>query len=145
MIKAFQCVRQGCLHVQSEACLTQEKVPYGGGGEWGSSESFWKEKVADKRHPPSPPCPTQDFSVENLPPILTLFLCFLLFFFLTLPIVANENVQRRVSCSLSWLTLRRWNLWVTQLYRCERKLRCKGLGVKKAAALCVYKCCMDRL
>lgn len=27
MIKAFECVRQGCLHVQSEACLTQEKVP----------------------------------------------------------------------------------------------------------------------
>lgn len=36
MIKAFECVRQGCLHVQSEACLTQEKVPLlgeeGGGG-----------------------------------------------------------------------------------------------------------------
>lgn len=27
MIKASECVRQGCLHVQSEACLTQEKVP----------------------------------------------------------------------------------------------------------------------
>ena len=32
MIKAFECVRQGCLYVQSEACLTQEKVPLLEGG-----------------------------------------------------------------------------------------------------------------
>lgn len=37
MIKAFECVRRGCLHVQSEACLTREKVPLTegkNGGPW---------------------------------------------------------------------------------------------------------------
>lgn len=51
MIKAFEYVRQGCLHVQCDACLTQEKVPLLE-GEWRSSASFWKEKAADKGYPP---------------------------------------------------------------------------------------------
>lgn len=42
MIKAFECVRQGCLHVQSEACLTQEKVPFLEGG--GPQHPFENEK-----------------------------------------------------------------------------------------------------
>lgn len=66
MIKAFECVRQGCLQVQSEASLTQEKLPLLE-GDCGSSAFFWKEKSADKGYPP-PPSP-RDLLFKTWPPL----------------------------------------------------------------------------
>lgn len=44
MIKASECVRRGCLQVQSEACLTQEKVPLLKGGGVGPQHPFKNKK-----------------------------------------------------------------------------------------------------
>lgn len=79
MIKASECVRQGCLHVQSEACLAEEKVLSQEGANGHPQHLFENEKSLTRDTPLH-----LDFLFKTCTPF-------------ALPITANENVQHRAS------------------------------------------------